>query len=104
MNEFMPPDASSEIETLPEVGIRFRQLRQLSGKTQMEVATAVGMRQEALSRFESGRGADFSVNKLLRLLQVLDVRLAIVGATKRPTLASVLQERRQNSNVGPDSR
>ena len=100
----MPPNACLTMGTLPDVGDRFRQLRKQAGKTQSEVASAVGMRQEALSRFESGRGADFSLTKLLRLLQVLDVELDFVSATRRPTLSAVLEERRRNANVGPDSR
>ena len=94
----------STMDTLPDVGDRFRQLRKKAGKTQSEVARAVGMRQEALSRFESGRGTDFSLTKLLRLLQALDIELDFIGTTRRPTLATVLEERRQNANVGPESR
>ena len=101
---FMLPITYLSMDTLPDVGNRFRQLRKQAGKTQSEVAGAVGMRQEALSRFESGRGTDFSLTKLLRLLQVLDVELDFVSATRRPTLLSVLEERRHNANVGPDSR
>jgi len=48
------------METLPEMGQRFRQLREAAGKTQSQIASAVGMRQEALSRFECRRGTDFS--------------------------------------------
>lgn len=99
----MPSDAYF-METLPNVGQRFRALRKQAGKTQQEVAAAVGMRQEALSRFESGNGADFSLAKLLRLLQALEMNLAFVPATRRPTLTSVLTERRNNSNVGPAAR
>jgi transcriptional regulator with XRE-family HTH domain len=76
----------------------------MAGKTQVEVASAVGMRQEALSRFEAGSGADFSLAKLLRLLQALDLELEFKTTTRRPTLDAVLQERRSNSNTGPDSR
>jgi transcriptional regulator with XRE-family HTH domain len=103
-SEFMLQNTYSTMQTLPGVGNRFRQLREKAGKTQSEVAGAVGMRQEAISRFESGRGADFSLTKLLRLLLVLDVELDFVSATRRPTLSRVLEERRQNANVGPDSR
>lgn len=99
----MLPSAYESMETLPDVGRRLRQLRKKADKTQSEVASAVGMRQEALSRFESGRGTDFSLTKLLRLLQVLDVELDFKSATRRPTLLSVLEERRHNANVGPDS-
>ena len=90
--------------TLPDVGQRFRSLRKQVGKTQQEVAIAVGMRQEALSRFESGKGADFSLAKLLRLLQVLEMNLEFVPATRRPTLDTVLAERRNDGNVGPAAR
>ena len=92
------------METLPDVGLHFRALRKQAGKSQMEVAMAVGMRQEALSRFESGHAADFSLSKLLRLLQVLERDLEFVPSTRRPTLTAVLAERRNNSNLGPTSR
>ncbi|GAC1531183.1 MAG: hypothetical protein NVS2B4_10410 [Ramlibacter sp.] len=100
----MTLDAYS-MDTLPEVGAAFQRLRKKAGKTQTEVAATVGMRQEALSRFESGRGADFSLAKLLRLLQALDVQLEFVPAgPRRPTLDAVLQERRNNANTGPNAR
>lgn len=92
------------METLLDVGRRFRALRKRAGKTQQEVAAAVGMRQEALSRFESGNGADFSLAKLLRLLQALEMNLEFAPATRRPTLDTVLAERRNNGNVGPAAR
>jgi len=91
-------------ETLPEVGERFRQLREAAGKTQAQVASAVGIRQEALSRFECGQRTDFSVTKLLRLLTVLNAELSFVSATRRPNLEQVLEERLRNANVGPNSR
>ena len=40
----------------------------------------------------------------VRLLQVLGVELDFVSAMRRPTLSSILEERRHNANVGPDSR
>ncbi|HSW18024.1 MAG TPA: helix-turn-helix transcriptional regulator [Ramlibacter sp.] len=93
------------METLPGVGAAFRQLRKQAGKTQVEVAAAVGMRQESLSRFESGRGTDFSLAKLLRLLQAVDGQLDFKPeGPRRPTLKAVLQERRANFNTGPDAR
>lgn len=93
------------METLPDVGAAFRQLRKQAGKAQAEVAAAAGMRQEALSRFEAGRSADFSLGKLLRLLQALDAQLTFEAAgRRRPTLTDLLQERRSGANTGPDSR
>jgi len=90
--------------TLPDMGRRFQALRKAAGKTQTEVAQAVGMRQEALSRFESGRGNDFSLARLLRLLEVLELRMELAPATRRPSLADLLQEVRQGANTGPGAR
>lgn len=90
--------------TLPDVGRRFRTLRKAAGRTQTEVAAAAGMRQEALSRFESGRATDLSLSKLLRLLQALELQLDFQPVTRRPSLSDVLQEVRQGQNTGPDAR
>ena len=92
------------MKTLSELGEQYQALRKTAGKTQQDVCLAVGMRQEALSRFERGRGADFSADKLLRLLQVLELQIEFTPTTRRPTLTTLLQERRSNTNVGPDSR
>ena len=62
------------------------------------------MRQEALSRFESGAGMDFSLTKLLKLLQVLDLELDFKPVMRRPTLDDVLDEHRRGVNTGPDSK
>jgi len=94
----------NSVATLPDVGQLVRTLRKNAGKTQAELAQAVGMRQEALSRFETGRGNDFSLAKLLRLLQALGVEIDVKPINRRPTLREVLQERRSNANTGPDSR
>jgi len=90
--------------TLHDVGARFRQLREAAGKTQTEIAKHAGMRPEALSRFERGRGADFSLTKFLRLLGTLSLTIDFVKAPGRPTLTEILEERMRNANVGPDSR
>jgi HTH-type transcriptional regulator / antitoxin HipB len=103
----MTPNANSfddELLTLPDVGRRFQQLRKAAGKTQTEVAQAVGIRQEALSRFESGRGNDFSLAKLLRLLEILELRMDFAPVTRRPSLVDVLKEVRTGANTGPRSR
>ena len=92
------------MKTLPDLGVQFQSIRKQSGMTQQEVAQAVGLRQEALSRFERGRGSDFSLAKMLRLAQVLGYDLDIVSAQRHPTLDDVLQERKAQSNTGPASR
>ncbi|MES2948698.1 MAG: helix-turn-helix transcriptional regulator [Pseudomonadota bacterium] len=85
--------------TLPDVGARYRQLRKAAGKTQTEVAAAAGLRQETLSRFETGAANDLSAGKLLRLLQVLDMEMEFAPTTRRPNLDDLQQERRRVSQV-----
>jgi len=92
------------MRNLNDVAVQFRMLRQTAGKTQLEVAKLVGMRPEALSRFESGRATDFSLVKLLRLMNVLEKELKFVNMAQRPTLEDILEERLRNANVGPESR
>ncbi len=79
-------------------------MRKAAGKTQVEVASAVGMRQEALSRFESGAGTDFSAAKLLRLLRVLGHEVQFAPVVRRPTLDEVLDDVKRGANTGPSSR
>jgi transcriptional regulator with XRE-family HTH domain len=92
------------MRNLHDVAVQFRMLRQTAGKTQMEVARIVEMRPEALSRFECGHATDFSLVKLLRLMNVLEKELKFVNIAQRPTLEDVLEERLRNANVGPQSR
>lgn len=92
------------MKTLPDLGAEYQALRKQAGKTQQEVAMAVGLRQEALSRFERGRGSDFSLAKMLRLAHFLGFDLNFVSDRQRPTLDDVLQERKAQSNTGPASR
>lgn len=92
------------MSTLPDIGKRFQALRKAAGKTQVEIAQITGMRQEALSRFECGRGNDFSMSKMLRLLQALGLEMSFQPVTARPDLDKVLEERRVGGNIGPDAR
>jgi HTH-type transcriptional regulator / antitoxin HipB len=92
------------LDNLPALGRQFRALRKAAGKTQEEVASAVGMRQEALSRFESGAGPDFSATKLLRLLRMLGHEVQFTPLVRRPTLGEVLSEVRNGANTGPSAR
>ena len=89
------------MKTLADLGLEFQTLRKQAELTQQETARRVGMRQEALSRFERGRGSDFSVAKLLRLAQTLGCDLYFASAHRRPTLDDVLSERK--SELGGSS-
>jgi transcriptional regulator with XRE-family HTH domain len=92
------------MKTLSDLGDELQRLRQSAKRNQTHLAEATGMRQEALSRFERGRGNDFSVAKLLRLAQALGYDLAFVPSHGRPTLDDVLAETRASANTGPESR
>ena len=92
------------MKTLVDLGNEFQLLRKQSHKTQTEIAELAGMHQEALSRFERGRGNDFSLGRLLTLAHALGYDLQFVPIQKRPTLKDVFEERKQSANVGPESR
>ncbi len=92
------------MKTLLDIGLEFQALRKAARLTQAEVAARVGMAQEAVSRFERGRGNDFSAAKLLRLLHAVGYDTKFEPVRQRPTLTDVLQERKRSANVGPDSR
>ncbi|CCJ59159.1 Putative transcriptional regulator, partial [Bordetella bronchiseptica MO149] len=99
---FMPLTAYFSMKTLPDVGARFRTLRKQARKTQRELAAATGMRQEAISRFETGSASDFSLNKLLTLLQALDLEFEFKPAVRRPDLDDLLAERRARLDDAKD--
>ena len=92
------------MKTLTDLGQEYKALRAQTGKTQADVAALVGSHQEAVSRFERGRGNDFSLGRLLQLAHAIGYDLQFVPIAGRPTLTDVLQERLQSKNVGPDSR
>lgn len=98
----MSLDAYFPLKTLPDVGARFKSLRKNAHKTQGQLAAATGMRQEAISRFEAGSAADFSLGKLLTLLQALDLELDFKPTMRRPTLEDLLTERRSHADDGKD--
>lgn len=92
------------MKTIVDIGQEYRALRKQAGKTQKEVANIVGSHQESISRFERGRGCDFSLGRLLQLAHAINYDVAFVPSKGRPTLTEVLRERLQSKNVGPDSR
>jgi len=84
------------MKTLSDLGQEFQALRKANHQTQSEVGVRAGLTQEALSRFERGRGTDFSLAKLLRLAHALGHDVALVSAGARPTLDDVLAERQRD--------
>lgn len=92
------------MKTIADLGLALKQLRRQTKMTQEQLAGALGMRQEALSRLECGRANDFSVTRLLRLAQTMGYELQFVPLHGRPTLSDVLAETRASANTGPTSR
>ncbi len=93
------------MKTLPDLGFELQEIRKKAGVTQEQLGKSTGMRQEAISRFERGRGNDFSLAKALRLAQTMGYELQFVPMTDaRPTLDDVLAEVQRSANTGPNSR
>jgi transcriptional regulator with XRE-family HTH domain len=93
------------MKILLNLGEELQACRKQVGMTQAELARLTDVRQESISRFERGRGSDFSLVKLLRLAQAVGYDLELVALKgNRPTLSEVLDEVRASANTGPDSR
>lgn len=93
------------MKILLNLGAELQACRKQVGMTQAELARLTGVRQESISRFERGRGNDFSLVKLLRLAQAVGYDLGLVALKgNRPTLSEVLDEVRASANTGPESR
>ena len=90
--------------TVADMGLKIRDARKKSALTQAQLAARVGTVQEVLSRFERGRGNDFSLSKFLRIAQALGYTVALAPVSGKPTLRDVLDERRRGANVGPASK
>jgi transcriptional regulator with XRE-family HTH domain len=93
------------MQTLPELGALLAARRKELGKTQSEVGRLAGLRQEELSRLESGQLAGFTARRLLRLAHVLGLTVSLQPtAAKSHTLDVLLDEVRSGANTGPGSR
>ena len=93
------------MKILLNLGAELQACRKQVGMTQAELARLTGVRQESISRFERGRGNDFSLVKLLRLAQAVGYDLELVALTgARPTLSEVLDEVRASAKTGPEAR
>jgi transcriptional regulator with XRE-family HTH domain len=92
------------MKTLADLGGELKTRRVELGKTQTVLGAAAGLRQELLSRLEHGRLADLTVTKLLRVAHALGLEVTLTPlAARRPTLETLLVERRQGANTGPTS-
>ena len=70
-------DAFFEQEFLDDNAINIRTLRKLRKMRQIDVATATGMKQSAVSRLEQAEYSNWNCKTLLRLAQALNAKLTI---------------------------
>jgi transcriptional regulator with XRE-family HTH domain len=81
------------MQTLMEVGEAVADRRRSLGLKQGEVAVRAGISQEALSRFERGKSAEFGSRKLLAVLSVLGMELQITETGVSGSLDELRRER-----------
>lgn len=88
--------------TLRELGEALFQRRKALRKTQAQVAREAGLRQEEVSRLETAKLPDFTVGKLLKVARALNLEVTIrPQEAAKPTLETLLMERRAGANTGP---
>lgn len=81
------------MQTVHELGEAVASRRRLLGLKQGEVAALAGLSQEALSRFERGKLAEFGSRKLLAVLAVLGMELQFVETGAAGSLDELRRER-----------
>jgi transcriptional regulator with XRE-family HTH domain len=81
------------MQTVHELGEAVAARRRLLGLKQGEVAALAGLSQEALSRFERGKLAEFGSRKLLAVLAVLGMELQFVETGAAGSLDELRRER-----------
>ncbi len=93
------------MKTIVDLGAELAARREEMGRTQTDLGAETALRQDVLSRLERGRLSDVSVSKLLRVAHALGLELAFVPLKRElPTLETLLVERRQGANTGPNAR
>ena len=81
------------MQTLLELGEAVAARRRSLGLKQGEVATRAGISQDALSRYERGKSAEFGSRKLLAVLAVLGMELQITETGASGSLDELRRER-----------
>ncbi|MFC3550710.1 helix-turn-helix domain-containing protein [Lysobacter cavernae] len=81
------------MQTVLELGEAVAARRRSLGLKQGDVAARAGVSQEALSRFERGKLAEFGSRKLLAVLAVLGMELRFVDMGASGSLDELRRER-----------
>jgi Predicted transcriptional regulator with C-terminal CBS domains len=82
-----------QMQTVLELGEAVAARRRFLGLKQGEVAARAGVTQEALSRFERGKTAEFGSRKLLAVLAVLGMELRFTELGWSGSLDELRRER-----------
>lgn len=77
-----------------EVGRLLREARKAAGRTQAELADALGMSRATISALENGTIAEIGARKLDTLCEALGLSLYVGPKRKRPTLRELREEHR----------
>ena len=77
-----------------EIGAAIRSARKASGRTQAELAAALGMSRATVSAIENGTVPEIGVRKLMALAAALGLELSVGPRRGRPTLAELRAESR----------
>jgi transcriptional regulator with XRE-family HTH domain len=83
------------MNNLTSLGSEVKTRRRERDLKQRQLAQMTGLPPETLCRFENGNLADFSVNKLLRVLSALDLDLVVRPKGSAITLDDLRVERQQ---------
>jgi len=81
------------MQTLSEVGEAVAARRRSLGLKQGDVAGRAGISQDALSRFERGKLAEFGSRKLLAVLAVLGLEMQVTETGASGSLDELRRER-----------
>ena len=81
------------MQTINELGESLAVRRRALGLKQGDVALRAGISQEALSRFERGKSAEFGSRKLLAVLAVLGMELQFTEIGASGSLDELRRER-----------
>ena len=83
---------------LREIGTLFKEARRRSGRTQGDLARALGMSRATLSALEGGRCEEIGVRKLTALLESVGLDLYVGPRKSRPTIDDIRAERRSEKS------
>ncbi|MGH8217135.1 MAG: helix-turn-helix domain-containing protein [Steroidobacteraceae bacterium] len=78
---------------LDEIGANLRAARKSAGRSQAEVARALGMSRATISAIENGTVGEIGVRKIIALCAALGLSLSVTSRASRPTLGELRAER-----------